>query len=99
MSKTPNYTVVVGKIPTTLTMVQPPPSNATPGTNYYVIAQLKDYAGNPLSGKYVVFYTDSSAAGTTTGDDGKAVAGVTFAVPGTFTMYAQFAGDTTYEGC
>lgn len=99
MSRTPDYTVVVGKIPTSLVATTPPPPTAVPGEDISFIVQLKDTFGDPLEGKTVTMYVNGESASLATGSDGMAIFGVTFIAPGTFTMYAEFAGDVTYEGC
>lgn len=99
MSQTDTYTVVVGKIPTSLVATTPPPPTTVPGESFYFIVQLKDTWGNPLAGKPVTTHMDSVSASGETGSDGNAIFAVTFLVPGTFTIYAEFAGDVTYEGC
>ncbi|MBA7658123.1 hypothetical protein ES703_66071 [subsurface metagenome] len=99
MSRTDTYTVVVGKIPTSLVATTPPPSSAVPGESISFIVQLKDTFGDPLAGKTVTMYVNGESASVASGSDGMARFGVTFLAPGTFTIYAEFAGDVTYEGC
>lgn len=98
MSQTDTYTVVVGKTPTTLVATTPPPPSAVPGESISFIAQLKAL-GTPLAGKTVTMYVDGDTVGVVTASDGTANFGITFIGPGTFTIYAEFAGDADYEGC
>lgn len=99
MSRTPDYAVVVGKIPTSLVATTPPPPSAVPGEHIDFHVQLKDTFGDPLAGKTITMHVNGESVSIATGSDGMARFGVTFLAPGTFTMYAEFAGDVTYEGC
>jgi len=61
---------------------------------------LKDENDTPLNGKSVNIYMNNQLIATvTTAQVGAFIYRLTLRDPGTYTFYAEFTGDTNYEGC
>jgi hypothetical protein len=100
VSKTDAYTVSVGKIATKMVVTQAPPSSIAAGVSFTFAGYIQDQAGNRLANKRVrVMIDGAESMSMNTGSDGTWGFGITLTSPGSHTIYAEFQGDTTYEGC
>lgn len=98
MSRTATYDVIVGKIATI--MEANPPSGI--GTGPYSFAGYLKRADTlaGIGGKNINLVIDGVVASSTTTDSYGYWSFVDFyLLPGTHTLYAEFPGDATYEGC
>lgn len=106
MAKTDTYTLVSSpaKIPTTLVVTDPPPAEIVEGTGFIFAGRLEETGtGAPVAGRTVTVYFDGPPGpghfDLVTDADGAWALGPVTPVAGTWTWYAEFAGDETYEGC
>jgi hypothetical protein len=103
MSKTDTYTVSVEvkKVATRMVVTQAPPPSVTAGASFVFAGYLEDANGKRLANKRVRLMMDGSEFGAmNTRSDGTWDFGITIGGPaGTHTLYAEFQGDSEYEGC
>jgi hypothetical protein len=99
MTLTAYYVAPPVRIPTSISINVNPTSGVVPFT-VTISGVLTDNVGNPLAGKTVNLYMDTTLVSTTTtGTDGAYSFNRTISEAGTYTFQTEFPGDETYEGC
>lgn len=100
MSKTPNYTVSVGPINTSMQVEHAPSPSSSPYTTHYFSGNLVDKWGAGIGGKAVKLFIDGNyITSETTAADGYWSFSFSFGTVGTHTAYASYSGDASYNGC
>lgn len=90
-----------GKTGTRMVVTVPPPRSVAQGQSFTFSGYLEDANGKRLANKRVRLMMDGSEFGAmNTRSDGTWDFGITIGGPaGTHTLYAEFQGDSEYEGC